>query len=437
MEQVIFRTNEDGTPRNQGDMTMSSHTAWWEDARFGMFIHWGLYAIPARGEWVRANERCRDEAYRAYAQEFDPVRYDPRAWAALARRAGMKYAVMTTKHHDGFCLFDSKLTDFQATKTPAGRDLIGEYVDAFRAVGLRVGFYHSLIDWNHPHYPVDRFHPRREDEEAKAQDRDFAKYLEYLHGQVRELLTNYGKIDLMWFDFSYGEMAGEKWRGTELVKMVRKLQPEIVLNNRLGDRDKSVKEAMKYGDFQTPEQAIPTSPCTDEDESPVLWEACMTLNDHWGYARDDHNCKSPAQVVRMLVDCVSKNGNLLLNVGPTAKGEIPGESVERLEAVGRWMDANGESIHGCGSAGLPKPDWGRFTRKGNALYAHLFEKPTGAIVLPGLAGKIRKARVLADGSEVDAGVPWTMAGNAGDAFLKLPGMKFLDDLDTVIALELT
>ena len=419
------------------DGGQSRHTDWWTDARFGMFIHWGLYAIPARGEWIRRIEQYEDDVYRAYADEFDPVRYDPRAWAALAKRAGMKYAVMTTKHHDGFCLFDSKLTEFKATRTPAKRDLVAEYVEAFRDAGLKVGFYHSLIDWNHPDYPVDRVHPRENDEAAKARKRDFNRYLDYLHGQVRELLTNYGKIDVMWFDFSYDEMSGETWRATEMVKMVRKLQPGIVINNRLGDRRKSIAEAMKYGDFHTPEQAIPAACCTDETGKRILWESCMTLNDHWGYARDDHDYKSPVQVVRMLVDCVSKGGNLLLNVGPTAKGEIPAVSVVRLEAVGRWMDANADSIYGCGAADLPKPDWGRFTRKGRTLYAHLFEKPMGPAALEGLRGKVRRARVLADGSEVGIDVPWNVPHDSPDAWLTLPGTRLPDPLDTVISLEMT
>jgi len=416
---------------------MSTHTEWWEDARFGMFIHWGIYAIPARGEWIRRNERYEDDVYRAYAEEFNPDRYDPRAWAKLAKRAGMKYVVMTTKHHDGFCLFDSKLTDFKATHTPAKRDLVTEYVDAFRAEGLKVGFYHSLIDWNHPHYPVDRLHPREKDEKAKAEKRDFDQYLDYLHGQVRELLTNYGRIDILWFDFSYDEMTGETWRAAELVKMVRELQPGIVVNNRLGDRARSVKDAMQYGDFHTPEQAIPAEPCTDEDGTPVLWESCMTLNDHWGYARDDHNTKSPAQAVRMLVDCVSKNGNLLLNVGPTARGEIPPASVRVLEAVGNWMSANADSIYGCDAADIARPEWGRLTRKGDTLYAHLFEKPMGPIALTGLAGQVQRARLVADGSEVDLRTPWMVRHNTTDAFLTLPGTRLPDEIDTVIALQLT
>ncbi len=410
---------------------MSSHTKWWQEARFGMFIHWGLYAIPARGEWVRNLEKYRDEDYRAYASEFNPMNYDPREWARIAKRAGMKYVVMTAKHHDGFCLFDSALTDFKSTNTPAKRDLVREYVDAFRAEGLKVGFYYSLLDWNHPHYPVDRLHPRRDDAEAKAKPRNFAEYIRYFHGQVRELLTNYGTIDLLWVDFSYDEMTGEKWQAAELVKMARSLQPGIILNNRLG-----VHGALQLGDFNTPEQTIPDAPLVDADGKPVLWETCLTINNHWGYARDDHDEKSPAQLVRALVECVSKNGNLLLNVGPTAKGEIPAASVERLEAVGRWMRANGESIHGARSTDLPKPDWGRYTRKGSVIFAHLFEKPAGLIALAGLGGRLKRARLLADGSEVNIGKPWNAWQETGDAFLTLHGSRLLDDLDTVVALHL-
>ena len=374
--------------------TRARHTDWWTDARFGMFIHWGLYAIPARGEWVRSKEMHSDEHYRPYAREFNPTDYDPKAWAALARRAGMKYAVMTAKHHDGFCLFDTKLTSFNATKT------------------------------------------LREDESATGRPCNFDRYLDYMHAQVRELLTGYGHVDLLWFDFSYDDMSGETWRAAELVRTARELQPHIVLNNRLSNRQKSIAESMQFGDYHTPEQFIPSEGCTDEHGNAVLWETCMTLNNHWGYARDDHDYKSPRQVVHMLVDCVSRNGNLLLNVGPTAKGEIPAESVERLEAVARWMDANAESIHGCAAAGTAAPVWGRCTRNGNTLYAHVFDKPSGPIPLEGLAGKVRRARVVADGSEVDVTTPWMVRHNTRDAFLTLPGTRLPDPLDTVIAVDL-
>ena len=412
--------------------------AWFTQARFGLFIHWGLYAIPARGEWVRNRERISNEAYQPYFDEFNPRRYDPQKWAALAKRAGQQYVVMTAKHHDGFCLFDSQLTDYKSTRTPAGRDLIREYVDAFRAEGLKVGFYYSLLDWHHPHYPVkdDHIHPMRDDPQLCAEKRDLRKYQDYLHGQVRELLTNYGKIDVMWFDFSYGKMTGEAWRADELVKMVRSLQPHILLDNRLVSGHEDPKRGAMYGDFASPEQIIPPAGVLDAAGQPRPWEACITLNDNWGYHRDDKNFKTAQQVVHMLVECISKGGNLLLNVGPTALGEIQPECAERLEAVGRWLALNGDSIYGCGRAELPKPEWGRFTQKGKSLYAHILEKPVGPVALLGLGGKVKKARVLADGSEVNISRPWNVGENTQDLFLNLPQMQLLDPLDTVVELEL-
>ena len=408
--------------------------AWFTEARFGMFIHWGIYAIPARGEWVRNQEKIASEAYQPYFDEFNPVRYDPRQWARLARQAGQKYVVMTAKHHDGFCLFDSKLTDYKATCTPAGRDLAGEYVDAFRAEGLKVGFYYSLLDWLHPHFPVDHLHPMRDDAAAKAGKRDFSNYVKYLHGQVRELLTNYGRIDVMWFDFSYGEMSGEKWQATKLVEMVRSLQPHIIIDNRLVAGH--VEPGLSLGDFASPEQTIPPEGVTDARGKGVAWEACITINDNWGYHRDDKNLKSPAQLVRMLVECVSKGGNLLLNVGPTALGEIQPEFAERLQAVGRWMGLNGESIYGAGRADWPKPQWGYYTQDARTLYAHIIDKPVGPVALVGLGGKIRKARLLADGSEVSLARPWNVGEHSADSHLTLRPVELPDPLDTVVALEL-
>jgi alpha-L-fucosidase len=331
---------------------------WYLDARFGMFIHWGIYAIPARGEWVKQTESIREEAYQPFFESFDPVNYNPREWARAARQAGMKYAVMTTKHHDGFCLFDSKYTDYKATNTPAKRDLTREYVDAFRAEGLKVGFYYSLLDWHHPDYPIqgDRIHPFRNYPEYQNHTGNLPRYADYIRNQVEELLTNYGKIDLIWFDFSYDEMRGEAWKATELVKMVRKLQPGILIDNRLGGNIKAVEPEIYAGDFASPEQIIPPEGVTNEAGQSIPWEACITLNDYWGYAAADKNWKSPMTVVRTLVECVSKGGNLLLNVGPTAKGEIPLECMDILADVGEWMHQNGNSIYGSGNANLPKPE---------------------------------------------------------------------------------
>ncbi|MGM7719379.1 alpha-L-fucosidase [Metabacillus sp. Hm71] len=416
-------------------------TKWFLDDRFGMFIHWGLYAIPARGEWVRSFEKLSIEDYQPFFDEFNPIHYDPRVWAKAAKGAGQKYAVLTTKHHDGFCLFESKLTEYKATNTPAKRDLIKEYVEAFRAEGIKVGFYYSIIDWYHDHYPKygDRQHPMRDNERYKDEEIDFDQYLEYMHGQVRELLTNYGKIDVMWFDFSYDDMTGEKWRATELVEMIRSLQPDILIDNRLGGNIKASNPEVYAGDFYSPEQIVPPQGILNENGVQVPWEACITLNDHWGYHAHDKNYKSPKQVIRTLVECVSKNGNFLLNVGPDAKGEIPSESLEILEAVGKWMKKNGESIYGCGASSLPKPEWGRYTKKGNLLYAHVYDRGIGPIYFQGLKGKIKKARLLADGSEIKVQTPW-MAEQYSDissgAFIHLTGAQLPDEWDTVIELEL-
>ena len=412
-------------------------TEWFRSARFGMFIHWGLYAIPARGEWVRSVERIGVEDYQLFFEEFNPVKYDPRSWARAAKAAGMKYVVMTTKHHDGFCLFDSKLTDYKATNTPAGRDLVKEYVEAFREEGLKVGFYYSLLDWHHEDYPAygDRQHPMRDNEAFKGRKHDFAKYIEYFHGQVKELLTNYGKIDIIWFDFSYNDMTGEAWEATKLIKMIRSIQPDIIIDNRLGGNLKAAEPEIYSGDFASPEQIIPTSGVTNDEGLPLPWEACITLNNNWGYHAADKDYKSPKQIVRGLVECVSKGGNLLLNVGPTAKGEIPEESLEILAEVGKWMNSNGDSIYNCGIASREKPEWGRFTQNGKKLYAHIFDRGMGPINLNGLEGKVKAARLLSDGSEISLARPWNTHDYPDDCFISLKA-KLPDDSDTVVELDL-
>lgn len=414
---------------------------WFMEDRFGLFIHWGLYSIPARGEWIRNNERLSVEDYQPYFEEFNPIYYNPREWAKAAKEAGQKYAVLTAKHHDGFCLFDSKLTDYKATNTPAGRDLIKEYIEAFRDEGLKVGLYYSIIDWYHPDYPAygDRHHPMRDNEDFKNVTGDFSRYISYFHGQVKELLTNYGKIDILWFDFSYDDMTGEKWRATELVEMIRSIQPDVLIDNRLGGNILDAEPEIYAGDFYSPEQIIPVGGIVNSVDKPIPWEACISLNDHWGYHSRDVNYKSPQQVIRTLVECVSKNGNLLLNVGPNAKGEIPQQSMGILKEVGKWMKQNGASIYGCHASSLPKPEWGRYTQKGNYLYAHVYDRGIGPIYFQGLKGKIKKARLLADGSELKVEVPW-MAEQYSDvqngAFITLQGARLPDEMDTVIELEL-
>lgn len=413
---------------------------WFRADRFGMFIHWGLYAIPARGEWVRSVERITVEDYEPFFREFDPVDYDPKEWARIAKQTGMKYAVLTAKHHDGFCLFDSKLTEYKCTNTPAGRDLVREFLDAFRAEGLKVGLYYSVIDWHHPSYPAygDKQHPMR-DNPAYAEREPFENYIEYLHGQVKELCTEYGKIDIMWFDFSYDDMTGEKWEATKLINMARTYQPHLITDNRLevsgeGFGSLLTENPNVYsGDFVSPEQIIPPEGIVDVNGKPVPWEACITLNDNWGFNSNDFNFKTPDIVIRKLIECVSKGGNMLLNVGPDARGRIPLESVEILEAVGEWMADYGESVYGCGICDIPKPEWGRYTAKGNTIYAHVFDPPVGPLALPGIKREdIEYVRVLRDGSELKPYSDWR-TGNYPDMCYINPGpyVKY-DPIDTVI-----
>ncbi len=425
----------------------TERTKWFLQARFGMFIHWGLYAIPARGEWVRSNERISIEDYQKFFDQFDPAAFDPRQWARAAKDAGMKYAVLTAKHHDGFCLFDSKLTDYKSTNTGCGRDLVREFLEAFRAEGLKVGLYYSLLDWHHEDYPAyeDKIHPMRGNEKFKDIEQDFSRYVDYMHGQVRELLTNYGKIDIMWYDFSYDHMSGETWKASELIRTVRELQPHIIIDNRLDGSDsiKSSNPLAYAGDFASPEQTIPSEGVVDENGDSIPWEACITLNNNWGYHSSDRQYKSAKVVIRKLVECVSKNGNMLLNVGPNAKGEIPEESLCILRQVGKWMKENGESIYGCGSCRLPKPDWGRFTRnrENGLIYAHIFEESIGAVCVQKLAGKVKELRLLRDGSEILMAKPWNTTHYPEDLFFNFGAPESAtfplpDETDTVVRLEL-
>ncbi len=413
---------------------------WFRRDRFGMFIHWGIYSIPARGEWVRGNEKLSDELYMSYFNQFNPTAYDPREWARLAREAGMKYAVMTAKHHDGFCLFDSALTDFKATNTPAGRDLVREYLDAFRAEGLKVGLYYSIIDWNHPAYPAyhHHSHPHR-DEESYQVRRPFEEYLAYMHGQIRELCTNYGKLDVMWFDYSYGDMVGEKWEATKLMNMIRTLQPDIITDNRLevsgtGFGSLATSNPTAYaGDFVSPEGIIPPEGIVNELGEPIPWEACVTFNDAWGYSAADKNFKPSPVIIRKLIECVSKGGNLLLNVGPDSYGRIPDESVQILREVGKWMRGNGEAVYGGGLCELPKPEWGRYIRSGKTIYACIMDPPIGPLSLPGIRTEdIDYIRLLPAGSELKPFSDWRTGNYAGMSYINIPKYAMYDPTCTVV-----
>lgn len=419
---------------------------WYQDARFGMFIHWGIYAIQARGEWIRSMEEIPEKDYLQYFEEFNPVDYEPKKWAKAAKDAGMKYAVLTAKHHDGFCLFDSKLTDYKSTNTKANRDLVAEYLEAFREEGLKVGLYYSLLDWHHPDYPHygDLNHPMRNCEEEKDVERNFDRYLDYMHGQIKELCTEYGKIDIMWFDFSYDELSGEAWKATELVKMIRTYQPDVILDNRLevsgsGFGSIATDHPKFYsGDFVSPEQIIPPQGLKTESGKDVVWEACITMNDSWGYCAKDKNFKPTATIIKKLVECVSKNGNMILNVGPDARGNIPEESYKILSEIGTWMKKNGDSIYGCKSSNISKPENGRITRNKEKIYYHIMENAVGSIPLYGIAKEqVKHVRLLSDGSELKIADNWIVNNYPDIVFVDISSTPFLpDSIDTVVEITL-
>jgi alpha-L-fucosidase len=414
---------------------------WWREARFGLFIHWGLYAVPAGewngrtdyGEWIRHTGKIPLDVYDQLRARFNPTKFDPDGWVRLAKQAGMKYIVITTKHHDGFALFDSKQTDFDVMSTPFRRDVMKALADAAAKEGIRICWYHSIMDWHHPDYL-----PRRDWEAASRPEAgaDFERYLRYMKAQLRELLTNYGPIGVLWFDGQW-EGTWTNRRGRELYDYVRSLQPSIIINNRVGraggdfglNRDEGL-----VGDFGTPEQEIPATGVPGLD-----WETCMTMNRNWGYNRADKDFKSTKDLVQNLVDIVSKGGNFLLNVGPTADGEFPPESVERLQQIGAWMKVNAEAIQGTGASPFPTLTWGRATQRrlagGNTrLYLHVFDWPKdGVLEVPGILNDATRAFLFADPSEAGLAV-----SRREDALrITLPGTASPDATDTVVVLDLT
>ena len=418
---------------NETKEEKESRLAWWTNDRFGMFIHWGTYSLAGRHEWVKKRERIDDETYQKYFDNFNPDLYNPREWAKLAKAAGMKYAVITSKHHEGFTLFDSKYTDYKVTNTPYGKDALKEWVDAFRAEGLKIGFYYSLIDWHHPEYTIDRNHPlsANSEEEYKElnKNRDMSKYREYLRNQVTEILTNYGKIDILWLDYSFptGEhgKGRDDWNSVELIKLVRQLQPEIIVNDRL-----DLKEYWGGWDFTTPEQfKVKEWPTYDGEKIP--WETCQTFSGSWGYYRDEMTWKDNKQLLVLLIESVSKGGNLLLNVGPTGRGTIDYRAEEALLKMGEWMKYNSRSIYGCTQAPdsfeVPDNTLLTYNPTTNRLYVHLLDYPLQNFTLKGMKGKIKYVQFLHDASEIKISAPtgyWiNQETNEGDENLILPVVK--------------
>jgi len=377
---------------------------WFNQARFGLFIHWGVYSIPARGEWVRYVERIPASEYERLAWKFNPKRYSPEEWVELAQEAGMRYMVLTTRHHDGYSLFDSQVSDFTAAKTAARRDLVEKYVEACRKKGMRIGFYYSLLDWRYRSY----FDGPQKDPEG------WTKFREYVHAQVRELCTNYGKIDVLWYDGAW-PWSPEDWKSAELNAMVRRLQPDILINNRSGLPE----------DFGTPEQKI--EPSSDVNR---WWETCMTMNDNWGYSAADRNWKSVEQLVMNLVQCARDGGNYLLNVGPKPDGTIPVPSVRRLKEIGGWMRVNGESIYGSERCHQFSSMVGLTTAKGTTAYHHVFRWPGREITISGVRNKVLSAQLLATGRRI------RVEQNQDRVFFKDLPKKAPDPIDSVLRMEL-
>ncbi len=377
-----------------GDLGGADRTAWFRDAKFGLFIHWGVYSVLGEGEWIMLQRKIKAAEYEKLPPKFNPTDFDAAAWAELARRSGVKYVVVTSKHHDGFAMYDSKASDYDIVdKTPYGKDPMKPLAEACANEGLRFGFYHSILDWHHPEYaPV----PEWDQDTRAAHTPDFDKYMAYMQAMVRELCTNYGPLACIWWDGGWDHKTPEDLaKFAKVNAMIRELQPGILINNRA-----NIPE-----DFDTPEQYIPPTGITNPDGSPKLWENCITLTTGhgsfpptawWGYDKNETEFKTPEYCIRMLVDIVSKGGNLLLNVGPGPTGRIRPEEVRVLKAMGRWLQANGEAIYGTTASPFKYlPFYGKATVKGERLYLHVFTWPSdGRLVVPGLKNVVRAARLL-------------------------------------------
>jgi len=394
---------------------------WFREAKFGLFIHWGVYSMIGREEWARQLLQIPLKDYQYYADNFDPVNFNPDEWAALAKEAGVRYVVITSKHHDGFAIFDSAYTDYDIMHAKYGRDILGPLAASMKKQGIPLGFYYSIMDWHHPDYLPRR--PWEKDRTAKGAD--FGRYMDFATNQIKELVTKYDPA-VLWFDGEW-EHSNEEQRAFAIGKMLLEMKPALLINDRLWRREPG------YGDFGTPENYVPATGIRNPDGSPRLWEACYTMNwNGWGYNRYETEFHSASQLIRQLIEIVSKGGNLLLNVGPQPDGRIQADFQARLRRMGEWLKTNGDAIYGTTASVFERlPFFGRCTVKGSTLYVHVMGWPVeGKIVLPGLKTGVRKAYLLADKAKT---LSFRRAGK--DIVIALPG-RAIDPDATVVVLEL-
>jgi len=422
-------------PENLRDARME----WFRDAHFGMFVHWGLYSAAegvwegkdygGSAEWIQSTANIPADIYAARLTPlFKPKKDFAKEWAKTAKNAGCRYVIFTSRHHEGFALHDSKTTTFDGMDV-TGRDLFKEIVTALHEQGLRVGVYFSLLDWHHPDAYVEHGLPSPGN--VKNESRDNAKYVDYMYKKAEEMFSNYGPIDVVWWDYSSEEIQGEKWGASKLVAMVKKHHPNIIMNNRLYAFQKNDEYTRANGDLVTPEQHIPETGFKGMD-----WESCMTMNGTWGYSRNNQRWGTSKQLIRNMIDIVSKGGNYLLNVGPMFDGSIPVKSIELMHRIGDWMNVNGEAIYGTRANTIGRVPWGRITTRPGTFYLHVFNWPASNRLLMPLqlaSGNTPKAYYLADTGKKELPLEITERG----IYINLGDTNYKNEDATVIVLEAT